>query len=73
MAHELGHIILHPWSEDLEAISKDEFRAREKQANMFASSFLLPKHSFSQDVSAYPTSLEYYVSLKKQCCIEHTN
>ena len=66
MAHELGHIILHPWSEDLEAISKDEFRAREKQANMFASSFLLPKHSFSQDISAYPTSLEYYVSLKKK-------
>lgn len=66
MAHELGHIILHPWSEDLESISKDEFRAREKQANMFASSFLLPKHSFSQDISAYPTSLEYYVSLKKK-------
>lgn len=22
MAHELGHILLHPWSEDLEAITK---------------------------------------------------
>ena len=39
MAHELGHILLHPWSEDLEAITKDEFKARERQANMFASAF----------------------------------
>ena len=42
MAQELGHILLHPWSEDLEAITKDEFKARERQANMFASAFLLP-------------------------------
>ena len=64
MAHELGHILLHPWSEDLEALSKDEFNVREKQANMFASAFLLPKDSFGRDVSKYPTNLKYYEFLK---------
>jgi Zn-dependent peptidase ImmA (M78 family)/transcriptional regulator with XRE-family HTH domain len=66
MAHELGHILLHPWSENLELITKEEFKAREKQANMFASAFLLPKSSFSKDVEAYPTDLKYYQFLKKK-------
>lgn len=66
MAHELGHILLHPWSEDLEAITKEEFKARERQANMFASAFLLPDSSFGKDVSAYPTDLKYYQFLKKK-------
>src|SRR5690606_9925838 len=43
MAHELAHILLHPWSEDLESISREEFKARERQANTMASAFLLPK------------------------------
>lgn len=66
MAHELGHILLHPWSENLELITKEEFKAREKQANMFASAFLLPKSSFGKDVQAYPTDLKYYQFLKKK-------
>lgn len=66
MAHELGHILLHPWSENLELITKEEFKAREKQANMFASAFLLPRSSFGKDVQAYPTDLEYYKFLKKK-------
>lgn len=66
MAHELGHILLHPWSENLDLITKEEFKAREKQANMFASAFLLPKSSFSRDVQAYPTDLKYYQFLKKK-------
>lgn len=66
MAHELGHILLHPWSEDLEAITKEEFKARERQANMFASAFLLPLNSFSKDIAAYPTDLQYYQFLKKK-------
>lgn len=66
MAHELGHILLHPWSEDLEAITKDEFKARERQANMFASAFLLPKTSFGKDIAAYPTDLQYYQFMKKK-------
>ena len=41
MAHELGHLLMHRWSiEDTEGeVSKDEFNAREKQANIFASAF----------------------------------
>lgn len=66
MAHELGHILMHSWGDDNEDLSKDEFNAREKQANMFASAFLLPKESFSRMVSAYPTNIDYYIALKKK-------
>lgn len=65
MAHELGHILLHPWSEDIDSIPKEEFRIRECQANMFASAFLLPKEQFSKEVERYPTDLRYYEYLKK--------
>ncbi len=66
MAHELGHILMHTWGEDNEDISKDEFNAREKQANMFASALLLPKETFTRMVSAYPTNVDYYLALKKK-------
>ena len=66
LAHELGHILLHPWSESLEMITKEEFKMREKQANMFASAFLLPANTFQKDVQAYPTDLKYYLWLKKK-------
>lgn len=66
MAHELGHILMHPWSENLELISKDEFKSRERQANMFAGAFLLPENSFVRDIRAYPTDLKYYLWLKKK-------
>ena len=35
MAHELGHILLHPWEESEEDLNKDEFNVREKQAIIF--------------------------------------
>jgi Zn-dependent peptidase ImmA (M78 family)/transcriptional regulator with XRE-family HTH domain len=66
MAHELGHILLHPWSEDIEMITKEEFKAREKQANMFASAFLLPKTTFEADVGLYANKLTHYLYLKKK-------
>lgn len=64
LAHELGHILLHPWSEDLEELSKQEFKDRESQANKFAGAFLLPKESFGEDIKHYPTKLDYYTHLK---------
>lgn len=64
LAHELGHILLHPWSEDLEELSKQEFKDRESQANKFAGAFLLPKDSFGSDIKHYPTKLDYYAHLK---------
>lgn len=66
MAHELGHILLHPWTEDLETLSNDEFRTRESQANIFAGSFLMPNNSFKEDIKLYPTDLDYYFYLKKK-------
>ena len=66
MAHELGHILMHTWGEDNEDISKDEFNAREKQANMFASALLLPRETFSGMVSAYPNNIDYYKVLKEK-------
>ena len=66
MAHELAHIILHPWSEDIESIPKEEFKARERQANRFASAFLLPRETFGSDIRHYPTNMDYYVHLKNK-------
>ena len=66
MAHELGHILMHSWGEDNEDVSRDEFNAREWQANYFASALLLPKETYTRSVSAYPTNIDYYKSLKKK-------
>lgn len=58
LAHELGHIVLHA-TVDLRAENLDKI---EKQANRFASAFLLPRESFSVEVLG--TSLSYFVTLK---------
>ncbi|MDK2919606.1 MAG: hypothetical protein PWQ37_2339 [Candidatus Petromonas sp.] len=64
-AHELGHILLHDWALDIEQISREEFRQIEKEANLFAAEFLLPKKSFIKDL-IYPTELDFYIELKKK-------
>ncbi|WP_283610298.1 helix-turn-helix domain-containing protein [Faecalispora anaeroviscerum] len=66
IAHELGHICMHEWSEDIEILSKEEFKERENEANQFASAFLLPKDTFYFDVKQNPTSIPYYIELKKK-------
>ena len=35
IAHELGHILMHSLGDDNEDLPKDEFNAREKQANIY--------------------------------------
>ena len=65
VAHEIGHILLHNWHEDLECIGKEEFKEIELQAHAFASAFLLPEDEFRKDVSPYATNLAYYTELKK--------
>lgn len=62
-AHELGHIILHDWSLDLEQVSREEFRQLEQEANHFAAALLLPKKAFINDL-IYPNKLDFYVELK---------
>ena len=66
IAHELGHIMLHEWTEDVESLSREQFKEREKEANEFASAFLMPEVSFLREVSAYPTNLDYYKQLKRK-------
>lgn len=66
IAHELGHMLLHEWSEDIETLSKEEFKERENQAHLFASAFLLPKEAFCKDLGAYGNNLSYYIELKKK-------
>ncbi len=66
MAHELAHLLIHPWSEDIDSLTKEEFKLRETEANVFASAFLLPRSTFGSEVSNYPTDLEYYLGLRKK-------
>lgn len=72
LAHELGHTILHPWTEDIETLPSEEFKERERQANKFASSFLLPEKTFKTDAEKFPTELDYYLRLKTKwgCSIQ---
>lgn len=58
LAHELGHLALHP---DVE-VSGSNLDVIEKQANRFASAFLMPRESFSREVLG--SSLSYFKSLK---------
>ena len=66
MAHELGHILMHNWDDSNDTLSKEEFNALEKQANMLASALLLPRETFGKDVAPYATNVEFYRSLRKK-------
>lgn len=66
VAHELGHIMLHDWEDDIESLSPSEFREREQQANDFASAFLLPKETFIKEIQVFADKLNYYIELKKK-------
>lgn len=63
-AHELGHIILH--SElNIDEMEKDQINDLEKQANAFASAFLMPRQSFYNELRE-PTNINRYLPLKKK-------
>lgn len=66
VAHELGHIMLHDWEDDIENIPPSEFRNKEQQANDFAAAFLLPKETFIKEIGVYADKLNYYIELKKK-------
>ncbi|MBO0409614.1 XRE family transcriptional regulator [Enterococcus hulanensis] len=48
LAHELGHLLMHSLI-DMDSLSKDEHKAIEKEANDFASYFLMPEEDFIND------------------------
>ena len=66
VAHELGHIILHEWSEDEDNITRETFKNKEKEANEFAAAFLLPEKEFGREVALDAQNLDYYVQLKRK-------
>ena len=60
LAHELGHIFLHAGVE----VNDKNLPAIEKQANRFASAFLMPMETFSKEV--FGTSIEFFKTLKRR-------
>jgi Zn-dependent peptidase ImmA (M78 family) len=67
LAHELGHLLLHTQI-DMTELSKQEYRIIEKQANTFASFFLLPEAQFCKDFSAltHRSNPDAYIDLKQK-------
>lgn len=65
LAHELGHLLLHYYI-DMDTLTKDEHREVEKEANAFASYFLLPKEAFLKDFATVSkkSNPKSYVDLK---------
>lgn len=61
-AHELGHILLHS-NINYEELDVSDRANVERQANLFASSFLLPKTKFIKELNA-PLNFDLYVTLK---------
>ncbi|MFV0511945.1 MAG: helix-turn-helix domain-containing protein [Shewanella algae] len=63
-AHELGHIVLHSRIPASQYAKSELYNLLEEQAHRFASAFLLPSESFSQEV-VWPT-LDNLLSLKSR-------
>ena len=63
-AHELGHLILHRWIGQEELEDPKTLRLIEREADYFASAFLLPRQSFPNEV--FTTRLDAFVELKKR-------
>lgn len=60
LAHELGHLFLHA----LVDVTDKNLAVIEKQANRFASAFLMPMEAFAKEV--FGTSIEFFKVLKKR-------
>jgi len=60
LAHELGHLFLHA----LVDVNDKNIASIERQANRFASAFLMPMETFSREV--FGTSIEFFKSLKRR-------
>lgn len=60
LAHELGHIFLHALVE----VNDKNLATIEKQADRFASAFLMPREAFANEV--FGTSIEFFKELKKR-------
>ncbi|MBU5363395.1 XRE family transcriptional regulator [Enterococcus raffinosus] len=66
LAHEIAHWVLHSKSIDPQELGTEEYRQMEKEANLFASNFLLPAEEFVDDIKENVEDLEAYVALKNK-------
>ncbi|MFJ7310825.1 helix-turn-helix domain-containing protein [Peribacillus frigoritolerans] len=64
LAHELGHYLLHQEVKKEDFNKKEVYNRIEDEANYFASSFLLPADTFSEELISH--NLDYYLLLKKR-------
>ncbi len=64
LAHELGHLVMHRHVDSAEIEDKAFLKELERQADRFAGAFLLPKHSFPNEV--FTPRLDAFVELKKR-------
>lgn len=67
LAHELGHLLLHD-DQDMAILNEKETRELDKQADTFASQFLLPEKEFKDDFQniSKPSNPDSYTELKKK-------
>lgn len=64
LAHELGHFILHADTFDPQTLEASEYRQMEKEADEFASEFLLPANAFEETIGSEKMNLDWYLKLK---------
>lgn len=64
LAHELGHLLMHNHLTQDDIQMTGALKRIEREANRFASAFLLPQGSFLQEV--HSTSLDFFVGLKRK-------
>lgn len=62
--HELAHLILHRWVGPEELEDPKALKLIEREADRFASAFLLPRKSFPAEV--FTTRLDSFVTLKRR-------
>lgn len=66
LAHELGHFILHAGVFNPQSLDPDDYRQMEKEADEFASNFLLPAEAFIKSLGNEKMNLKYYLQLKNK-------
>jgi len=65
LAHELGHLVMHSFV-DMDSLDNEDYKRIEKEANLFASAFLLPREDFIKDFSILdrPSNPKSYIAMK---------
>lgn len=63
LAHELGHLLLHDYSQN-DILDKNLVKRLDHEAHRFAGALLLPRSSFAKEV--FSSSINHFVLLKKR-------